>query len=97
MLLSTRLARFLSVAQYTTSSPATESVNTLRFLHRSINSQLPNDKEVNCRQEFKTDVWTGCDDVLAQFQLRLEEFMLANPTIGDECDGFVPGETYCVG
>jgi hypothetical protein len=94
MQLSTRLARFLLVADYATSPPAKENLNTLRFMHRSIK---PDDKAVNCRQEFKTDVWTGCDDVLAQFDLKLEEFKLANPTIGDKCDGFVPGETYCVG
>jgi hypothetical protein len=79
-----------------------ESLDLLRFLHRSLSTHPANhealdDKAVDCRQEFKTDVWTGCDDVLVQFQLTLKEFMLANPTIGDECDGFVPGETYCIG
>ncbi|KAJ4169800.1 hypothetical protein NW754_005948 [Fusarium falciforme] len=49
-----------------------------------------------CRMNFTTDVWTRCDDLLAQFDLTLEEFMLANPSIGEACDGFKPGETYCV-
>lgn len=97
MELATHLAGFLLVAQYATCLSVTGSLDLSHFLHRSVNTHLPNDKAVDCRQKFKTDVWTGCDDVLAQFQLTLKEFMLANPTIGDACDGFVPGETYCVG
>ncbi|RKK94305.1 hypothetical protein BFJ68_g15218 [Fusarium oxysporum] len=96
MELATHLAGFLLVAQYATCLSVTGSLDLSHFLHRSVNTHLPNDKAVNCRQKFKTNVWTGCDDVLSQFQLTLKEFMLANPTIGDACDGFVPGETYCV-
>lgn len=49
-----------------------------------------------CRLNYTTDVWTGCDDVLAQFGISLDQFRLANPSIGAACDGFVPGKTYCV-
>jgi hypothetical protein len=49
-----------------------------------------------CRLNYTTDVWTGCDDVLAQFGISLDQFRLANPGIGAACDGFVPGNTYCV-
>ena len=49
-----------------------------------------------CRLNYTTDVWTGCDDVLAQFGISLDQFRLANPGIGDACDGYVPGKTYCV-
>lgn len=112
MQLSAYLAGFLLVAQYATCSPVTESLHLLGFLHRAFSSRVPTDtasndevsenkpvssEKLDCRQDYKTDVWTGCDDVLAQFQLTLEEFILANPSIGDECDGFVPGKTYCVG
>ncbi|GKU10105.1 hypothetical protein FLAG1_08927 [Fusarium langsethiae] len=102
MRISTYLAGAFLVAQHATCSPVTESIDLLRYLYRSLpkdqvsDSKKSDGRTVECRQEFKTDVWTGCDDVLAQFQLTLEEFILANPTIGEECDGFVPGETYCV-
>lgn len=49
-----------------------------------------------CRLNYTTDVWTGCDDVLAQFGISLDQFRLANPSIGPACDQFVPGKTYCV-
>lgn len=49
-----------------------------------------------CRLNYTTDVWTGCDDVLAQFGISLDQFRLANPGIGDACDGYIPGKTYCV-
>ncbi|KAH7356065.1 hypothetical protein BKA66DRAFT_446026 [Pyrenochaeta sp. MPI-SDFR-AT-0127] len=49
-----------------------------------------------CRLNYTTDVWTGCADVLAQFELKLEEFLYANPQLGPACDGFKPGETYCI-
>jgi hypothetical protein len=49
-----------------------------------------------CRLNYTTDVWTGCDDVLAQFGISLDQFRLANPGIGAACDGYVPGKTYCV-
>ncbi|CAG7555729.1 unnamed protein product [Fusarium equiseti] len=107
MQLSTYLAGFILVAQYATCSPVTESLGLLRFLHRAVSSQSPTDtpsndeasadkepdsKGLECRQDYKTDVWTGCDDVLAQFQLTLcgsgEEFC------GDNCqDGSCSGAT----
>ncbi|KAH6994561.1 hypothetical protein EDB82DRAFT_575983 [Fusarium venenatum] len=96
------LAGAFLVAQHATCSPIAKSLDLFRFYYRALpkdqvsNCTVPNCKAVECRQGFKTDVWTGCDDVLAQFQLTLEEFKLGNPAIGDECDGFVPGETYCV-
>lgn len=49
-----------------------------------------------CRLNYTTDVWTGCDDVLAQFHISLDDFIYANPEIGEACSGFVPGNTYCV-
>lgn len=49
-----------------------------------------------CRLNYTTDVWTGCDDVLAQFQIPLDGFITANPGLGPACTGFVPGKTYCV-
>ncbi|CAI6331050.1 unnamed protein product [Periconia digitata] len=49
-----------------------------------------------CRLNYTTDVWTGCADVIAQFEITLEEFLYANPQLGEGCDGFKPGETYCV-
>lgn len=49
-----------------------------------------------CRQNYTTDVWTGCDDVLAQFNIPLDEFITANPGLGPACTNWVPGNTYCV-
>lgn len=50
-----------------------------------------------CALNFTTDVWTGCRDVLRQFYITLEYFRWANPgQFGEDCSGFVPGETYCV-
>ncbi|KFA54462.1 hypothetical protein S40293_08001 [Stachybotrys chartarum IBT 40293] len=49
-----------------------------------------------CRQNFTTDVWTLCADVLAQFHLSLDQFTAMNPDVGEVCGGFVPGEPYCV-
>ncbi|KAK2762727.1 hypothetical protein FQN54_000901 [Arachnomyces sp. PD_36] len=50
-----------------------------------------------CALSFTTDVWTGCRDVLRQFWITLEYFRWANPgKFGEDCSGFVPGETYCV-
>lgn len=49
-----------------------------------------------CRLNYTTDVWTGCDDVLAQFHISLDDFLYANPELGEACSGFVPGNTYCV-
>lgn len=54
-------------------------------------SQLP-----ACRLNYTTTVWTNCTDVLAQFELSLDQFLYANPQLGDACDGFAPGKTYCV-
>ncbi|KFA56368.1 hypothetical protein S40293_09444 [Stachybotrys chartarum IBT 40293] len=45
-----------------------------------------------CRQNFTTDVWTLCEDVLAQFSLTLEQFTALNPQVGEICGAFVPGE-----
>jgi hypothetical protein len=49
-----------------------------------------------CRLNYTTDVWTGCDDVLAQFGIPLDGFIEANPGLGPACTNFVPGNTYCV-
>ena len=49
-----------------------------------------------CRQNFTTNVWTSCANVVSQFQLSLAEFLYANPQLGAGCDGFKPGETYCI-
>ena len=49
-----------------------------------------------CRLNYTTDVWTGCEDVLAQFKIPLDEFITANPGLGPACTNFVPGKTYCV-
>lgn len=69
-------------------------VNVLSFLD---SRQAPGGGGAQlCRMNFTTNVWMGCDDLLAQFHLTLEDFMLANPSIGEACDGFEPGETYCV-
>lgn len=45
---------------------------------------------------YTTDVWTGCADVLTQFNITLDYFQLANPDIGSNCQNFVPGSVYCV-
>jgi hypothetical protein len=49
-----------------------------------------------CRLNYTTDVWTSCADVIAQFEITLAQFLYANPQLGEGCDGFKPGEKYCV-
>lgn len=49
-----------------------------------------------CRLNYTTDVWTGCEDVLYQFHITLDDFIANNPGLKEECDGFVPGNTYCI-
>ncbi|RLL93060.1 hypothetical protein CFD26_101227 [Aspergillus turcosus] len=49
-----------------------------------------------CHMNYTTDVWTGCADVLAQFNITMDYFNTANPNIGSNCENFVPGNTYCV-
>jgi hypothetical protein len=50
-----------------------------------------------CRLNYTTDIWTWCEDVLAQFDITLDDFIDDNPSLSDGCAGFQPGETYCVG
>ena len=49
-----------------------------------------------CHLNYTTDVWTGCADVLAQFNITLAYFRYANPEITSNCASFVPGNTYCI-
>ncbi|MCJ1283615.1 hypothetical protein MMC26_002946 [Xylographa opegraphella] len=49
-----------------------------------------------CHLQYTTDVWTGCADVLVQFNITLEYFQYANPNITANCADFVPGQTYCI-
>jgi hypothetical protein len=49
-----------------------------------------------CRQNFTTNIWTSCADVISQFQLSVADFLYANPQLGAGCSGFKPGDTYCV-
>ncbi len=78
------------VASWSDSGIATDSIADAGGLLARQQAAAP------CRLNYTTDVWTGCDDVLAQFGISLDQFRLANPGIGDACDGFVPGKTYCV-
>ncbi|KAI0435824.1 hypothetical protein F4803DRAFT_277012 [Xylaria telfairii] len=64
-------------------------------LHNVLSSRQQGEIPI-CRLNFTTDVWTGCEDVLAQFDLTLEQFMYANPGITKNCGNFIPGNTYCV-
>lgn len=66
-----------------------------QLIHSSFHVRQSVDPSL-CRLNYTTDVWTGCDDVLAQFHIPLDEFIAANPGLGPACTGFVPGKTYCV-
>ncbi|KAI1120351.1 hypothetical protein F5Y10DRAFT_283364 [Nemania abortiva] len=43
-----------------------------------------------------TDIWTSCAGVLSEFNITLDYFRTANPSIGPSCTGFQPGGTYCL-
>jgi hypothetical protein len=64
------------------------------FTRQSNNSS--NATITGCHMNYTTDVWTGCADVLAQFNITMDYFNTANPNIGSNCQNFVPGNTYCV-
>jgi len=49
-----------------------------------------------CRLNFTTSPWEGCQDVLDQFGLNLASFVSANPGLSSNCGNFVPGSTYCI-
>lgn len=49
-----------------------------------------------CRLNYQTTVWTGCADILRRFNITLDYFRLANPTVSAKCANFVPGDTYCI-
>jgi hypothetical protein len=49
-----------------------------------------------CRFDFQTDIWTSCASLLSEFNLTLDYFLLANPSIGANCSNFQPGATYCL-
>lgn len=49
-----------------------------------------------CRFSFETDIWTNCAGLLSEFNLTLDFFESANPSIGADCTNFQPGGTYCL-
>lgn len=49
-----------------------------------------------CHLNYTTDVWTGCTDVLSQFNITFEYFQYSNPGITDHCANFAPGTQYCI-
>ncbi|CAD6447522.1 deedc29b-f137-4857-90c2-01960bb5913f [Sclerotinia trifoliorum] len=49
-----------------------------------------------CHLNYTTDIWTGCADVLSQFNITLVYFESSNPEVSPNCDGFIPGNTYCI-
>ncbi|KAJ8070645.1 hypothetical protein OCU04_001016 [Sclerotinia nivalis] len=51
---------------------------------------------LECHLNYTTDVWTGCANVLSQFNITLAYFESSNPEVGPNCGSFVPGNTYCI-
>lgn len=49
-----------------------------------------------CRLSLQTDIWTSCAALLSEFNLTLDYFKSANPSIGANCANFQPGATYCL-
>jgi hypothetical protein len=49
-----------------------------------------------CHLSYTTDVWTGCADVLFQFNISLAYFRYVNPNLTEDCSNFQPGDTYCI-
>ena len=58
--------------------------------------QSLNDIPPDCHLEYTTDVWTGCAQILEQFNISLAYFQYANPSITANCASFVPGQNYCI-
>lgn len=58
--------------------------------------QTLGDVPSDCHLEYTTDVWTGCAQILEQFNISLAYFQYANPNITANCANFVPGQSYCI-
>ncbi|CAJ2504360.1 Uu.00g117540.m01.CDS01 [Anthostomella pinea] len=54
------------------------------------------DNNATCRFSMPTDIWTTCAGFLSEFNITLDYFRIANPSIGPSCADFEPGTTYCV-
>ncbi|KAI1373410.1 hypothetical protein F4677DRAFT_429549 [Hypoxylon crocopeplum] len=54
------------------------------------------ENNATCRFSVTTDIWIYCASFLSEFNLTLDYFMTANPSIGANCSNFQPGATYCV-
>ena len=75
-----------------TQSTHTPVPNFAVIQERQSLSNIPSD----CHLEYTTDVWTGCAQILEEFNISLAEFQYANPNITANCANFVPGQNYCI-
>lgn len=66
------------------------------YLKGFIKRQTFNGTLPDCHLYYSTDVWTGCAQVLTQFNVSFEYFQYANPNISANCANFVPGGIYCI-
>lgn len=74
-----------------TTHPSGHDLNLIRGRQNAADK-----KSSNCHLEYTTDVWTGCAQLLEQFNVSLAYFRYANPEITANCASFVPGQTYCI-
>ncbi|KAL8918457.1 MAG: hypothetical protein Q9208_007363 [Pyrenodesmia sp. 3 TL-2023] len=49
-----------------------------------------------CHLTVPTNVWTTCQQMLDKYKLPFSKFFAMNPTIKANCEGFLPGTSYCV-
>ncbi|KAI6091580.1 hypothetical protein F4821DRAFT_226441 [Hypoxylon rubiginosum] len=71
-----------------------ESQGLLQTQSQLLRRQAANNS--TCRFSVTTDIWTNCAGLLSEFNLTLDYFKEANPSIGANCTDFQPGATYCV-
>ena len=81
---------FATLAAMQSTYTAVPSVAVLQV--RQSLDDIPSD----CHLEYTTDVWTGCAQILEQFNISLAYFQYANPNITANCANFVPGQSYCI-
>lgn len=49
-----------------------------------------------CHLTVPTSVWTTCQQMLDKYKLPFSKFFAMNPSVKANCEGFIPGGSYCV-